>query len=63
MFSKLFSKVHKFAAKLVLLHYGLLIAVRDIDGAIVPDISDEGDGDDSSKDANVEVIGIVIFQP
>ncbi|CAG8478441.1 1597_t:CDS:10 [Paraglomus brasilianum] len=49
-------QMHKFAAKLVLLHYGLLIAVRDIDGAIVPDISDEGDGDDSSKDANVEVI-------
>ena len=36
--------------------------VRDMDGAIVPDISDEGNGDDSLKDANVEAIGIVIFQ-
>ena len=35
---------------------------RDIDGTTVSDISDEGSGDDSLKDANVEVVGIVMFQ-
>ena len=45
----LFSKAHKFAAKLVLLHYGQLVAVRDMDDATVPVVSGEGNDNDNNN--------------
>ncbi|CAG8681627.1 3425_t:CDS:2, partial [Paraglomus brasilianum] len=48
----------RYALSVIVLKWGVFSVwtTRDIDGTTVSDISDEGSGDDSLKDANVEVV-------